>query len=89
MRVIEVIEGRYETQEVPFGRVYAWHSGSVVFECRCGARPTLTESVTDCGACGLDHAATVRRELSDRQQGDEALRPWRYSRNGEGGGVPY
>jgi hypothetical protein len=31
--VIEHIEGRYESQDVPFGKAYAWRSGHVVGEC--------------------------------------------------------
>jgi hypothetical protein len=77
--VIERIEGRYEAQDVPFGKVYAWRSGRVVVECDCGERLTLTGSAPVCG-CGLNHATTIRKELdAARQPKDEILHPWRYS----------
>jgi len=87
--VIEHIQGRYEAQDVPFGKVYAWRSGCVVLECDCGKRLTLKGSATVCG-CGLDHAATVREELNVAGRlGDKALRPWRYFRSRENAGIPY
>lgn len=61
--VIGRVEGRYETQEVPFGEVYSWRSGRVVLECDCGEVLNLTGSTSVCG-CGIDHAATVREELA-------------------------
>ncbi len=87
--VIGHTEGRYEAQEVPFGKVYTWRSGSVVLECDCGEASALTGSETICG-CGADHAAVVRRELTTGQLGDEALRPWRYDvGDREDAGIPY
>jgi hypothetical protein len=87
--VIERIQGRYEAQDVPFGKVYAWRSGHVILECDCGERLTLNGSATACG-CGLDHAATIREELNaDSRSGDEALHPWRYFRSREDANIPY
>ncbi len=88
MLVIERIEGRYEAQDVPFGKVYAWRSGRVVIECDCGERLTLTGSATVCG-CGLNHATTIRKELdAARQPEDEILHPWRYSGERENASIP-
>jgi len=36
VRVIERSGGRYEVQEVEFGRVYKWSPECVVIECDCG-----------------------------------------------------
>jgi hypothetical protein len=71
---------------VPFGKVYAWHPGSVVIECDCGERLTLTGSKTVCG-CGADHEATIREELSARKPGGGGLHPWRYSADREDVGL--
>jgi hypothetical protein len=86
--VIGRVEGRYETQEVPFGEVYSWRSGRVVLECDCGEVLNLTGSTSVCG-CGIDHAATVREELAAVWLGDDALHPWRYVRDCEDAGIPY
>lgn len=73
--VPESVGGRYEVQDVEFGKVYKWRPEGVVVECDCGRRPTLTGSITVC-ACGVDHGDVVREYL-DRREGDEAARPWR------------
>lgn len=87
--VIERVEGRYEVQDVEFGRVYSWRPGGVVVECRCGERRTLTSSETVCG-CGADHAAVVDEEMVDRPVVDEDLHPWRYDAGDrEDAGIPY
>ncbi len=54
MKLIERIEGSYEVQDAPFGKVYKWRPGNVVVECECGERPTLTASATTCAACGAE-----------------------------------
>ena len=77
MKVTERIEEPYETQEVPFGKVYAWRPGRVMIECDCGERLTLTGSTTVC-ACGVDLTSTLRETLSAKQSRDEDLHPWRY-----------
>ncbi len=88
MLIIERIEGRYDAQDVPFGKVYAWRSGRVVVECDCGVRLTLEGSATVCG-CGLDHATTIRNELDAAGQlEDEVLHPWRYSGERDDAGIP-
>ena len=86
--VVERIEGRYEVQEVEFGKVYRWCPECIVIECYyCGERPTLTRSTTTCD-CGADYAATVREELTSRRSGEEALHPWRYAEDREEAGIP-
>ncbi len=74
--VIERVEARYEVQELPYGKDYAWCPGYVVVECDCGERLTLTDSTTAC-RCGADHAVLVREELAVWQPLDTALHPWR------------
>ena len=80
MKVTERIEGRYETQEVPFGKVYVWCPGRVVIECDCGEGLILTGSTSVCG-CGADYAATLRETLVSKRLRDEALHPWRYAKD--------
>ena len=45
-RIIENIEMRYETHEVPFGRSYEWQPEQVIVECDCGEELTLTATST-------------------------------------------
>jgi hypothetical protein len=87
--VIERTIGRYEVQDVEFGKVYRWCPGCVIIECDCGERLTLTSSITTC-RCGADHAAFVREEFVAREQpGDEALHPWRSLHYFADTGIPY
>ncbi len=88
-KVIECTEGRYKVQDVKFGRVYRWLSESLVIECECGERSTLTASTTACGECGADHAATIREELATRWSADETLHPWRYAEDREDALLPF
>jgi hypothetical protein len=85
--VIERAEGRYEVQDVEFGRVYKWCPERVVVECDCGERAILTASETTC-RCGVDHSAVVREELVGCYE-DETLHPWRYAGDREDAGIPY
>ncbi len=87
--MVERLEGRYEVQEVEFGRVYKWCPECLVVECECGERLTLTSSITVCHRCGVDHATVVREELDARRSDDETLRPWRYAGDHEDVGLPY
>lgn len=85
--VIERSGGRYDVQEVEFGRVYRWCPECVVIECDCGEMTILTPSEAICW-CGADHIALIRGEL-DRRSGDEELHPWRYAKEREGASLPY
>jgi hypothetical protein len=89
--ILERTEGHYDVQEVEFGMVYRWCPESVVVECDCGEKLTLTGSVTICRCCGVDHAGMLREEgevAGHRQSGDEALHPWRYAGDREDAGIP-
>ena len=52
MQVIASTAGRYEIQEQEFGQVYKWHPETVVIECGCGEKPSLTSATTTCKKCG-------------------------------------
>jgi hypothetical protein len=86
--VIERTEGRYEVQEVEFGRVYRWLPERVVVECGCGRTMSLTTSETACG-CGADHAAVVRKELPVKRLGNEHPHPWRHLHYSKDTGIPF
>ena len=83
--VVERTEGRYEVQEVEFGKVYRWCPECIVIECDCGESPTLNRSMTAC-ECGADYAATVQ-ELVSLRSNEEALHPWRYAEDREDIGI--
>ena len=89
-QVMERVEGHYETEEVPFGRVYRWCADCVVAECGCGKRVTLTGSMTTCAGCGTDHAVIVQERLPTERaaQDDETLHPWRLVRDRECASLP-
>lgn len=78
-KVIERTRAGYDVEDVEFGKVYSWRPGSVVVECGCGEKASLTPSETACEECGTEHTRLVREELSDLSpQGDEDMHPWRY-----------
>lgn len=81
---LERTEGRYERQEVKFGKVYRWCPEHVKIECECGERLLLTAtSSTTCPRCGADHTAIFREELNvGRSRTDGTLHPWRYEAQG-------
>ena len=89
-KVVECVEGHYESEKVPFGSVYRWCPECVVAECRCGQRAILTGSMTSCAGCGADHAAIVQEWLpaEQREVEDEALHPWRHAKDCEGKALP-
>ena len=86
----EHTEAHYDMQEVEMGEVYTWRPESVVVECGCGERPTLTASTTACEGCGADHEGAAREGLDGGWSGAEAAHhPWRYAKDREDGGLPY
>jgi hypothetical protein len=89
VRVVECIEGHYEPEKVPFGRVYRWCTECLVAECGCGEKITLTCSMTTCPGCGTDHAVVVQEWLPTERVADEKdeapLRPWRLARDRDEG----
>lgn len=83
-KVIERARAGYEVEDVEYGKVYSWRPESVVVECGCGEKASLTPFETTCEECGAEHMGLVREDLSDRQsQGDEDVHPWRYTEDGE------
>jgi hypothetical protein len=81
VEVVECIEGRYESEKVPFGWVYRWRAACVAAQCGCGESVTLSCSMTTCPGCGTDHAVIVQEWLLPERRGTQAdealLRPWR------------
>ena len=47
-KVIEHVNAHYEVQDVEMGKVYRWCPESVVVECACGKKLTLTASKSLC-----------------------------------------
>ncbi|MDP8950641.1 MAG: hypothetical protein M3N18_00060 [Actinomycetota bacterium] len=95
VEVIERVAGRYEAQDVEFGRVYSWCPETVLVECDCGKRSVHKRMEIASGfvitcECGQDHTGVVRDELNTRLlERDEAIHPWRYWRTPEGTGLPF
>ena len=92
-KLIECLKGHYETEKVPFGRVYRWCAQRVVVECECGERVNLASSMSTCAGCGTDHAELVREWLPAEHREeevveDEVIRPWRKVRDYEGEVLP-
>jgi hypothetical protein len=88
-KVIERLQGHYEAQEVPFGRVYRWCSGRLVLECHCAEEVTMSSSMATCHRCGAEHTTDViREELTAGLLGDEAVHPWRYAGDRQDIGLP-
>ncbi len=85
----EHTEAHYDVQEVEMGEVYTWRPESIVVECNCGERLTLTASTTTCGGCGADHKTAVREGLDVGQSEDEVVHPWRYAEERGDAGLPY
>lgn len=86
--VIERTEGRYEVQEVEFGKVYRWLPERLMVGCGCGRTLSLTTSETSCD-CGADHAAIVREGLAAERLRNEPPHPWRQLHYSEGTGIPF
>ena len=77
-KAVERIEGHYDSEKLPLGRVYRWCTESIVDERGWAGRMILTRSMTTCAGCGTDHAALVQEWLPAERaaQEDERLRPW-------------
>ena len=75
----EHTEAGYDVQEVEMGQVYTWRPESIVVECGCGERLTLSASATTCAACGANHEFAASEGLDGERLGDEAAHPWRYT----------
>ena len=88
VEIIDCVEGHYEVQEVPFGKVYVWRSGWLVIECDCGEVATLTGHSTIC-ECGVEHVGIFQEAMDTGCLGDEELQPWRYARGRQEAELPY
>lgn len=80
------IEGHYEMQEVPFGKVYRWCPEHAAAEYDERANPTASSTHRRCNVDRETETGTglVTPERSD----DETLHPWRYAGNSEDDGLP-
>ena len=82
VQIVERIQAYYESCEVPFGKIYAWHPAYVALECDCGKKVTLTatsSTTTTCSRCGADLDTFVHdiREREGRLP-DKLTHPWFY-----------
>lgn len=76
-QVKERIEGHYEVEEVPYGKVYKWIPGYALVECNCGQLMIVDAATTACPSCGNVYAA-VMQALEGKPLGkDEAYYPER------------
>ena len=80
-QILERVEARYESREMPFGKVYDWHPASVALECDCAEKVTLnaTSTTTTCSGCGAD-LGTFVHDLREREGRlpDKFTHPWFY-----------
>jgi hypothetical protein len=83
VQILERVQAHYESREMPFGKVYAWHPATVALECDCGEKVTLsaTSSTTTstCTRCGAELDTFVHdiRERKGRLP-DKLTHPWFY-----------
>ena len=87
-KVIERVDARYDIQELQVGKVYKWRPESLLIECECGQRTTLTPSDTTCEECAKEHMDLLREDLRDQRElrrrlREEELHPWRYAVDSE------
>lgn len=87
-KVIERVDARYDIQEVQLGKVYKWRPESLLIDCECGQRTTLTPSDTTCEECAKEHIELVGEALRDQRElrrrlREEELHPWRYAEDSE------
>ena len=59
-QIKERIEGHYEVEEIPYGRVYKWTPGHALVACDCGQLLFVDPATTaTCPECGADYAGAV------------------------------
>ena len=80
LKVLGCVGEHYEVQDVQRARVYKWCPATVLLECACGERPTLTSSTTTCFRCGTDHMDVFAEVLGIHKE-DEDHSPWRSLRS--------
>ena len=82
VKILERVQAHYESCEVPFGKVYAWHPAYVTLECDCGQKVTLSATGSTTSACGRCDAAlaTFVNEIREREGRlpDNLTHPWFY-----------
>jgi hypothetical protein len=81
-QIIKRVQARYESREMPFGKVYQWHTARVALECDCGEKVALdatSSTTTTCDRCGADLGSFVLdiREREGRLP-DDLTHPWFY-----------
>jgi hypothetical protein len=80
-KILKRVEAHYEGHEVPFGKVYEWHSTYVALECDCGEKVTLasTSATPTCRRCGAELGIFVD-DLREREGhlSEELTHPWFY-----------
>jgi hypothetical protein len=81
VRVLECVGAHYKAQDVPRARVYKWCPATVLLECECGDRPTLTVSRATCARCGVDHKDVIAEAVGNGMEEDEAHFPWQSLRS--------
>jgi hypothetical protein len=81
VRVLECVGAHCEVWDGQRARVYRWRPATIVLECECGERPTLTSSKTACAGCGADHTHVIEEVLETRMDDDEGDLPWRFLRS--------
>ena len=72
--IIRHTEEHYEVHEIPYGRDYNWCPESVIVECDCGERLSLTATETTC-TCGADHTALVQEGLNSLASSEQTPSP--------------
>ena len=81
VQILQRLQARYESREMPFGKVYEWHQGAVALECDCDEQVTLssTSITTTCSGCGAE-LGTFVHEIRERQGRlpDTLTHPWFY-----------
>ncbi len=81
VRVLECVGAHYKAQDVPRARVYRWCPATVLLECECGERLTLTSLRTVCFSCRTDHKNVIAEVLETHTEEDEGHHPWRSLRS--------
>src|SRR5215208_3677335 len=82
LQILERVQAHYESREMPFATVYAWHPALVALECGCGEKVTLSATsttTTTCSGCGAE-LGTFVYEIREREGRlpDKLIHPWFY-----------
>lgn len=80
-KILERVEAHYESNEMPFGKVYEWLPAYVALVCDCGEKVTITatSTTTTCRRCGATLGDFVH-DIQEREGRlpDELTHPWFY-----------